>query len=78
MYLFIIHSLGWHVLILKLQVIVKALPRKCMENTARGECCVQHEVKPTAVFMTHPECCVFIHTGIGGALNGILYLTTVN
>ena len=48
-----------------LYVIVKALPRVCMKNTARGECrvvntaqgkaecCIYHETLPSAVFHTH-------------------------
>ena len=42
-------------------VIVKALPRVCMKNTARGsvewliqaECCIYHETPQKAVFHTH-------------------------
>ena len=71
-------------------VIVKALPRVCMKIQHEGsvEWLIQHEAKPSAAFTTrHPECCIyhetprvlcFIHTSIGSALNGILYLTTVN
>ena len=56
---------------LYMQLQVKALPRVCMKNTARGEaeCCIT---------MRHPQVLCFIHTSIGSALNGILFLTTVN
>ena len=50
---------------------LKAPPRVCMKNTAQGEC----QVVNTARGET--ECCIFINTSIGGALNGILCLNTV-
>ena len=45
-----------------------------MKNTAQGESQVLYLPRdtPSAVFRTHK------HTPVGGALNGILYLTTVN
>ena len=74
-----------------LYVIVKALPRVCMKNTARGECRVVNtargECRVVNTARSEAECCIhhetprvlcFIHTSIGIALNGILYLTTVN
>ena len=57
-------------------VLVKAPPRVCMKNTARGgrvERQIQHEAKPSAVFVSrHPPSAVFfIHTSLGGALTVI-------
>ena len=44
-------------------ILLKALPRVCMENTARGGVSreIQHEAKPSAVFISRhvPECCIF-------------------
>ena len=59
-----------------LYVLVKAPPRVCMKNTAREgrvERQIQHEVKPSAVFVSrHPPSAVFfIHTSLGDALTVI-------
>ena len=43
------------------QVIVKALPRVCMKNTARGECRVVNTARGEAeccIYHETPECCV--------------------
>jgi len=61
-----------YLLSLVFYMLVKALPRVCMKNTGSVECCIYHETPPSAVFHTHK------HTTLGSALNGILYLTTVN
>ena len=52
-------------------VIVKALLRVCMENTAQGkaECCICLE--------TPPECCIFRTHTQGGALTVTLYFLVV-
>ena len=46
-----------------LYVYIKAPPRVCMKNTAQGGCVerqIQHEVKPSAVFVSrHPPSAVF-------------------
>ena len=57
-------------------VLVKAPPRVCMENTARGgrvEGQIQHKAKLNAVFVSrHPPSAVFfVHTSLGGALTVI-------
>ena len=60
-------------------VIVKALPRVCMKNTARGECRVVNTARGKAeccIYHEIPRVLCFLHTSIGSALNGILYLTS--
>ena len=59
-----------------IHVLVKALPRVCTENTARGghvKRQIQHEAKPSAVFVSrHPPSAVFfVHTSLGSALTVI-------
>ena len=66
-----------------LYVIVKALLRVCMKNTAQGECrvvntargeaecCIYYKTPPSAVFTTrYPRMLRFIHTSIGSGVVG--------
>ena len=65
-----------------LQVIVKALLRVCMENTARGDvtrdsCSTRRSWLLYDSWDTDPRAVFFIHTSIGGALSDILYFLVV-
>ena len=73
--------LKWPLSEVSFYVIVKTPPRVRMRNAAQGVCQVLNTVRGVAECSIYHETrkgCGFICTSISSALNGILYLTTVN